>query len=670
MALTPGTRLGAYEVLALLGSGGMGDVYRARDTRLGRTVAIKILRDTHPDLQSRFAREAKLIAALAHPHICTLFDIGHERGTDYLVMECLDGETLADRLKRGALPLDQALKTAIEIGDALDRAHRAGIVHRDLKPSNVMLAKAGAKLLDFGLAKFHAARQGVTGTITQLPLSGEGALAGTVPYMAPEQLEGRAADARSDLFAFGAVLYEMVSGRRAFAGESQSRVIAAILDFDPPPISTLQPRIPPAFDRVVRRCLVKDPEARWQTARDLIEELRWIAEGTRTTPDVPIAPPRRRWASVAWLVATVAVLAGLAGWFTRGASRTPENPLAHAQFTRFTDFEGAEHDAAISADGKFVSFVSDQDGQFDVWISQVGTGRFANLTKGKFPNVTSLISVAGFSGDGTEIWFHDSDTKQPLMLLPLMGGPARVFLSKSPAKMPPMNAIWSPDGGRLVYHTADDGDPMFIADRTGANPHQIFIDRPGIHNHFPAWSPDGRWIYYVGGSPIAADQDLWRIAPEGGQPQRLTHHESFVAYPAPIDPRTVLYVARDRDGSGPWLWALDVDHKVTQRVSFGLEQYISVAASADGRRLAATVANPTASLWCVPLGDRPAEERDVKSFPVPTVRALAPRFSGSALFYLSSHGTGDGLWRLQDGQAVELWRGSEGALASSGGRRR
>jgi len=363
-----------------------------------------------------------------------------------------------------------------------------------------------------------------------------------------------------------------------------------------------------------------------------------------------------------WIAGVVlGILTGLAGWFWRGAD-SPDNPFANAQFTRFTDFDGAEHDAAISSDGKFVSFLSDREGVFDIWVSQVGSGRFANLTQGKFPNLTSLIPVAGFSADGTEIWMHESDTRRPLLLIPVMGGPPRVFLSKSPAKMPPMNAIWSPDGKRLVYHTADDGDPIFVADRTGANPRQIFVDRPDIHNHFPVWSPDGQWIYFVRGSPIAADQDVWRIAAEGGQPQRLTHHESFVAYPAPIDRRRVLYVARDRDGSGPWLWALDVERKVSRRVSFGLEQYISVAASADGRRLAATVANPTANLWSVPIMDRPAEERDVKSVPLPTVRALAPRFGGSRLFYLSSHGTGDGLWSFQDGQAIEVWKGSEGAL--------
>jgi Tol biopolymer transport system component len=238
-----------------------------------------------------------------------------------------------------------------------------------------------------------------------------------------------------------------------------------------------------------------------------------------------------------------------------------------------------------------------------------------------------------------------------------MGGPLRNFLSEKS-----YNPVWSPDGTRLVYHR-DNGDPLFIADRNGENARQIFIQSDkSRHDHFPTWSTDGRWIYFVSGRQIAHEMDLWRISPEGGQPERLTQHNTDVRYPAPIDNHTVLYTAGEHDGSGPWLWALDVDRKTSRRVSFGLEQYTSIAASANGRRLVATVSNPTASLWSVPLLERVAEERDVKLFPVGTVRALAPRFGGPSLFYLSSRGTGDGLWRYVDGQASEIWKGSEGSL--------
>lgn len=345
------------------------------------------------------------------------------------------------------------------------------------------------------------------------------------------------------------------------------------------------------------------------------------------------------------------------------ASASLDNPLANAQFARFTDFDGAEQEGAISPDGKFVAFLSDRDGPFDVWLSQGGTGSFINLTRGKEQYIVSTIRIVGFSGDGSEIWLHDGDANNPLRLMPLMGGASRIFLGKGPLKKPPISAAWAPDGGRVVFHTGDPGDPMLVGDRNGANARQIFIDpNPGMHNHWPAWSLDGRWIYFSRGSHAAEEFDLWRMDSAGGEHERLTHHNSYVAYATPINQRTVLYVARDPDGSGPWLWSLDVERKVTRRVSFGLEQYTSIAAGADGRRLVATVSNPTASLWSVPILDRLAEERDVKPFALPTVRALAPRFGGDSLFYLSSRGTGDGLWRYQDGKGVEIWRGADGRL--------
>jgi Tol biopolymer transport system component len=253
--------------------------------------------------------------------------------------------------------------------------------------------------------------------------------------------------------------------------------------------------------------------------------------------------------------------------------------------------------------------------------------------------------------------------------MPLMGGEPRPFLVKQS-----QNVVWSPDGLRIAYHTSEDGDPIYIADRNGANARQLLADRPGIHNHFPAWSPDGRWLYFVRGIPSANEMDVWRVPSSGGSAERLTTHNSYVGYPTPVDQRTVLYVARGADGSGPWLWALDTNRKLTHRVSFGLEKYLSVAASSDGRRLVATVANPSANLWSVPITDRVAGEREVKPFLVPAVRALMPRFGGADLFYLSSRGMGDGLWRYRDGKVQEIWNGAEGALleppaASFDGRR-
>src|SRR5579872_2648121 len=278
MAILPGRRLGPYEILCSIGAGGMGEVYKARDTRLDRIVAIKVLPDHLADrseLRERFDREAKTIASLNHPHICTLFDTGHQDDMDFLVMEYIEGETLAQRLVKGPLPVQQLLQYSIEIADALDKAHRKGITHRDLKPGNIMLTKSGAKLLDFGLAKLTQPDAAVTAApLSQLPtakdaITAQGVILGTLQYMAPEQVEGKEVDARTDIFAFGVVVYEMATGKKAFEGKTSASVMAKILETDPPPMSSLAPMTPPALDRVVKRCLVKDPDDRWQSARDL-----------------------------------------------------------------------------------------------------------------------------------------------------------------------------------------------------------------------------------------------------------------------------------------------------------------------------------------------------------------------------------------------------------------
>ncbi|HTJ18624.1 MAG TPA: serine/threonine-protein kinase, partial [Steroidobacteraceae bacterium] len=309
MSLGPGARLGPYEVIAALGAGGMGEVYRARDTRLGRDVAVKVLPShvsTDAEWRDRFEREARTIAALNHPHICTLHDVGHQDGIDFLVMEFLDGDSLAQRLARGPLPLEQALAIAIAVTDALDKAHRAGIIHRDLKPGNIVLTKSGAKLLDFGLARVTPAAVAASGLSMAptgiTPVTAQGAILGTLQYMAPEQLEGREADPRTDIFALGCVLYEMLTGKRAFDGKTQASLIAAILEREPAPLITLQPSTPRALDRLVRKCLAKEPEKRWQTAGDVCDELKWIVEeGIDVAPkaSTPLQPTKRRWMAVA-----------------------------------------------------------------------------------------------------------------------------------------------------------------------------------------------------------------------------------------------------------------------------------------------------------------------------------------------------------------------------------
>ena len=365
MALAAGTRLGPYVIEAPLGAGGMGEVYRAKDSRLDRTVAIKVLPEAlaaDPQFRERFEREAKAISSLNHPHICTLHDVGHQDGTDFLVMEYLEGETLAQRLEKGALSLDQALKYAIEVASALDKAHRAGIVHRDLKPGNVMLTKTGAKLLDFGLAKTGPAKAGHYGNVqplagsVRLPLGGpqgrqpdftslpttppnltaQGTILGTFQYMAPEQIEGEEADARTDLFAFGVVLYEMLTGKKAFTGKTQASLFGAILKEEPPPIAASQPLTPPSLNRVVKKCLAKDPDSRWQTARDLCDELKWIAEGGSQASALTAAAPATRptsrervvWASMATIATAAAIALGLL--YIRSAPATDAHPMRFA----------------------------------------------------------------------------------------------------------------------------------------------------------------------------------------------------------------------------------------------------------------------------------------------------------------------------------------------------
>ncbi len=325
--------------------------------------------------------------------------------------------------------------------------------------------------------------------------------------------------------------------------------------------------------------------------------------------------------------------------------------MSNATFTRLTNFAGDEAEATLSPDGKFAAFVSDRDGPLDLWLTRVGSGRFVNLSReSHMPGLRPVRNI-GFSGDGSEIWFGGAPVGR-MRVVPMMDGPARPFLVDRAVEV-----VWSSDGARMVYHTDAPGDPMFVADRTGVGAKQIFVDRAvGGHNHHQAWSPDNRWIYFAGGIQSTRQMDLWRIAPSGGQPERLTDHNAYVAFPTPIDDRRVLYIAQDQDGSGPWLWELETHTRVRRRVAFGTEQYLSIASSADHRRLVAAVANPSASLWTVPILDRPAQDEDAKPMPLPTVRALAPRISGQSLFYLSSQGTGDGLWRFEDGKAVEILR--------------
>ena len=387
MTLTPGTRLGPHEILSAIGAGGMGEVYKARDTRLNRIVAIKVL-PTHlanrADLRERFEREARTIASLNHPHICTLYDTGHQDGTDYLVMEYLEGETLAHRLLKGPLPLEQVLQYSIEVSDALDKAHRKGVTHRDLKPGNIMLTKSGAKLLDFGLAKLKHDVSPAAVSLSQLPtathaITAEGTILGTIQYMAPEQVEGKEVDARTDIFAFGAVVYEMATGKKAFAGKTSASIMAKILESNPPPMVSLQPVTPPALDHLVRRCLAKDPDERCQSAKDLTDELKWTAEGGSqvmlaqavTGNGIRILGRRGLILSIGALL-LVAVITGVAIWNLKPAATTPLKPVSRFTIAIPPGQQLAVPDTgpavALSPDGTHLAYVARQGGAQQVYL--------------------------------------------------------------------------------------------------------------------------------------------------------------------------------------------------------------------------------------------------------------------------------------------------------------
>src|SRR5262245_23220417 len=636
----------------------MGVVYRARDPRLGRDVAIKLIAETvAPDASrmQRFEQEARAAGQLNHPNIVAVFDVGRHAGAPYIVSELLEGESLRSRLLGGALPARRAIDFARQIAEGLAAAHERNIVHRDVKPDNLFITKDGRiKILDFGIAKLtrpgdDSARH--TGFPTETEA---GLVVGTASYMSPEQVRGEAVDPRSDIFSFGAVLYEMLAGRPAFTRETAPETMTAILKEDPPALRALD--VSASLQRMVSRCLEKTREMRFQSARDLAFGLEMVSDTAATA--MP-APQRRRWrtALAPVLIVGSLLLAG-AIWLLRdNVAPSIDTLLTRATFTPFSNFEGSELDAAISPDGRFVAFLSDRNGPFHVWLKQIGAGDFIDLTPGEADqrDVGPNRSV-GFSADGSEIWGHGGNR---LRLRPLTGGAPRAFLSDDA-----VNVAWSPDRTQLVYFSFPT-DPLFVADSTGGNAREILKGVRGNHNHFPVWAPDGRWIYYTHSIQSVFEFDIWRIPAAGGTPEQLTHESSDKRYVTPIDANTVLFVAPGQDRSGPWLWALDVKRRENHRVSVGLERYLSVAATADGRRLVASVATSTAALWSVPLLDRPVEEREITAYQMPAARALAPRFGKDSLFYLSSSGPGDGLWRLQNGKTAEIWRGSDGTLIES-----
>jgi Tol biopolymer transport system component len=668
-----GARFGPYTIRALLGVGGMGEVYRAHDETLGREVAIKVLSPaftTEPDRRARFEREARMLATLNHPHIGAIYGVAEAGGVRALVLELVEGETLAERIAGPQRPprsdapglsVSESLRIARQIADALEAAHEKGIIHRDLKPANIKITPEGAvKVLDFGLAKVATADS----IGPDASHSRAGAVFGTAAYMSPEQARGHPVDKRADIWAFGCVVFEMLTGRGAFAGNTASDTIARILEHEPD-WSALPSATPVAIRRLLFRCLAKDAKQRLRDVGDVRIEIDAITEVVPGVADVSVAAAVREWKTwLPWAVAA-ALAAGIGVWEARRQPIVHEAPLANARFSRFTDWEGTEAGAEISPDGKFVAFKADRDGEVDLWVSQVGTGRFLNLTADVPPlNGPGIIRTFGFSGDGADVWFAEGNSSgAPKWLIALTGGTPRAFLGEGIAA-----PSWSPDDTRLAYFTNSAGDPISIADRTTADARPLAVDvqgffASGAHNHNPVWSPDGQWLYLAHGLESTEQMNVWRVRPSGGTPEQLTTLRAAANLFAPLDRRTLLYIARADDGSGPWLWSLDVETKMSRRVISGLENYTSVSTSRDGRRVATTTSTTTANLWRVPLLNRQADDSDVRPYGVPSVRALAPRFGGKSLFYLSGQSGRDGLWRVEDGNPTEVWKAANDALS-------
>jgi Tol biopolymer transport system component/tRNA A-37 threonylcarbamoyl transferase component Bud32 len=496
VTLTAGSRLGPYEILSAIGAGGMGEVYKARDTRLERTVAVKVLPEhltSNEDLRQRFEREAKTISQISHPHICALYDVGREGDRDYLVMEYLEGETLAARLDKGALPAEQLLRYGIEIADALDKAHRMGIVHRDLKPGNVMLTKSGVKLLDFGLAKFQAAARdnaisGASVLATQAqasqPLTERGTVLGTFQYMAPEQLEGGEADSRSDIFAFGAVLYEMATGKKAFTGKSQASLAGAILRDDPTSVTEIAPMIPPAVNRIVKTCLAKDPEDRFQTAHDVKLQLQWIAEGgSQAGLPAPVAARRKSRERLAWGVAAAAVLAAAALGFGF-VRRAPARPRAVRFEIAIPEGVVAIDAPRISPDGRYLAFnATDAEGKTRIWVRSL--------------NALVAQPLNGTEGTTRPFWSPDSRflgffAEGKLKKIEVTGGPAQKICDAPTGA----DGSWSTEG--VILYDGTGKDPIHRVSAAGGSP--TVAVKPETKDGevgWPEFLPDGRHFLYM-----------------------------------------------------------------------------------------------------------------------------------------------------------------------------
>lgn len=604
MSLAKGTTLGPYTIAELIGAGGMGEVYKATDTRLNRTVAIKVLPQhfsENREMRQRFEREAKTIASLNHPHICVLHDIGRQEGIDFLVMEYLEGETLARRIERGALPLADALKRAIEVADALDKAHRQGVTHRDLKPSNVMLTSTGAKLLDFGLAKpkHSQSTDASSQSPTRSDITEQGAILGTMQYMAPEQLEGQESDARTDIFAFGTILYEMVSGSRAFKGKSQASLISSIMAAEPEPLSAMTEKVPLGLDHVVRKCLAKDREDRWQSARDLADELRWVAD-SEDVPSLQTAPERK----ISWLpwalfaVASVLTIRlAVAGFvYVRGRSEPEET-----RFMVSVPAASSATDIAVSPNGRLIAFVAGTaDGKTALFVRPVASVAFQQLAG------TEGAIQPFWSADSRSIGFV-SNNRMKIVDVGL-GSPQDlgIALNQTVCSGSTLNQdgmiIWSPGPGM--------GNTLFLRSIGGGAERSVSTLDTKLQESgyfWPHFLPDGRHFLYFARSSEPKNSAIYVGSLDSPERLRILEAESMAIY---FEPGYLVF----RRGETLWVQPFSASKltvtgdpvRIADQIAIGPNGFGAFSVSRNGV-LAYRVGSPAASrqfVWFSRAGNR------------------------------------------------------------------
>lgn len=663
MPLTSGAKLGPYEIQSALGAGGMGEVYRARDSRLDRTVAVKVLPShlsSSAELRQRFDREARAISSLQHPNICTLYDVGSQDGVDFLVMEYLEGQTLADALEKGPLPLDKVLKVGVEIAKALDKAHRQGITHRDLKPANIMLTKTGAKLMDFGLAKPEPVLAGsLKGSLTPStptmnlasltsaasPLTQKGSIVGTFQYLAPEVLQGAEADARSDIFSLGCVLYEMITGRRAFEGKSQLSVLTAILEKEPEPIAIAQPLAPPMLDRVVNACLAKDPADRYQSAHDVMMDLTWVKD-SGPPEAASAAGVRTSWLAILSAVAVALILVAAVGGYWWASHAEKDGPLyaeipppAKYSFDATGDYGGMP---VLSPQGDKLAFVAHAADAKTLWVRSLDND--------------TAIQIAGTEGAIHPFWSPDGHyvaffANSKLYKVPANGGPLSV-IADAPN---PRGGTWA---GDVIVFSPDFRNPLWKVNSQGGTPVQLTTLSNGQTTHrWPWFLPDGKHFLFLATSHTGNDpthNGIYLGSLDSSATQMVVATDAAAQYASgyliyrsgaalvaqPFDPSTaklsgspqplvsnirydsgvwrsifsasqngrLVYQTGIASGAGTRLVLFDRSGKQISQVSERENLMVDVRLSPDGKRVAFAQGNPAPGIWTLDL-DRKSKTR-------------------------------------------------------------